>query len=164
MTLSRYFFCITTQWESLIFSWARGKLKKLIKLANITAQLRGRPLMFPSCAMKSLLFMCICMLRFLLQSDTVTGCGLVERIQIQICMKLVTTKSVDFFEELSCDLWKETLRLSFSNVFTWHVEQHKLSAIYFHYIGEKAQLISSKLCSSQQNHLEGYLQHLQHYW
>ena len=38
---------------------------------------------------------------------------------------------------LSRHFWTETLLLIFSNVF-WHFEYHKLSAIEFHYVGERA--------------------------
>ena len=59
-------------------------------------------------------------------------------------MKLLTTRSVDYFEWLGHDFWKETLVLSFYTFF-WCFEHHKWSVIYFHYIQEKTDISMAKI-------------------
>ena len=57
-------------------------------------------------------------------------------------MKLLTTRSVDYLQSPGYDFWKETLTLTFSNISLWHCQ---LSASWFHYIGEKADISSANI-------------------
>lgn len=124
-------------WEACSYSWMRAQPR------------RRTPIMFTSCTVttSSRWSMIRCK-----RGATVCGYNLVERKKFlheaahKQSLWIMLSKPGNGF-------WEKTLLLSSSNYFF-------LSAIHFHLIGEKVDiiwLISPKLCNSQQNKLDGQI-------